>query len=110
MRYAETWHHKAADSKLPSCAAYSLAQGEADLPHEPKERRPGRPRVANRAVLKDIRYVLWTGCQWKAVHHQRGAPLAIEIMGANQHDKWSVASLVGNASPSVLHTQSQWRL
>jgi putative transposase len=25
---------------------------------------------------------------------QRGAPLAIEISGANQHDKWSVASLV----------------
>jgi len=25
---------------------------------------------------------------------QRGAPLAIEVSGANQHDKWSVASLV----------------
>jgi putative transposase len=38
------------------------------LPHEPKQRRAGRPRVANRAVLNGIWYVLWTGCQWKAVH------------------------------------------
>lgn len=28
----------------------------------------GRPRVANRAVVNGIWYVLWTGCQWKAVH------------------------------------------
>jgi transposase len=29
-----------------------------------------------------------------ALVDQRGAPLAIEVSGANQHDKWSVASLV----------------
>ena len=28
----------------------------------------GRPRADNRAVLNGIWYVLWTGCQWKAVH------------------------------------------
>ena len=43
-------------------------KGKRHLPHGPKGRRPGRPRVANHAVLKDIWYVLWTGCQWKAVH------------------------------------------
>jgi putative transposase len=144
------------------------------LPSEPKQPRPGRPRVANRVVLNGIWYVLWTGCQWKAVHRdwfgvsssvlherfqtwqqqgiweevfralvrfygrerhirwkwqavdsrscaaplggsdtgknptdraklgskihilvdQRGAPLAIHVSGANQHDKWSAAYLV----------------
>jgi transposase len=38
------------------------------LPHEPKWRGPGRPRIGNRAVVNGIWYVLWTGCQWKAVH------------------------------------------
>lgn len=31
-------------------------------------RRGGRPRASDRAVLDGIWYVLWTGCQWKAVH------------------------------------------
>jgi putative transposase len=31
-------------------------------------RRGGRPRVSDRAVVNGIWYVLWTGCQWKAVH------------------------------------------
>jgi putative transposase len=144
------------------------------LPHEAQPRGPGRPRIGNRAVLNGIWFVLWTGCQWKAVHRdwfgvsssvlherfqtwqqegiwdkvfqalvrfyrrerriqwqwqavdsrscaaplggsdtgknptdraklgskihilvdQRGAPLAIHVSGANQHDKWSVAHLV----------------
>ena len=29
---------------------------------------PGRPRADDRAVLNGIWYVMWTGCQWKAVH------------------------------------------
>lgn len=146
--------------------------------HLPREVRPGqrggRPRIGNRAIVNGIWYVLWTGCQWKAVHRtwfgvsssvlherfqtwqeqgvwdavfralvkfyrrerhiqwrwqavdsracaaplggsdtgknptdraklgskihilvdQRGAPLAIDISGANQHDKWSVTDLV----------------
>ena len=39
------------------------------LPAEPKPGKAGgRPRIGNRAVLNGIWYVLWTGCQWKAVH------------------------------------------
>jgi len=30
--------------------------------------RGGRPRVSDRAVINAIWYVLWTGCQWKAIH------------------------------------------
>ena len=29
--------------------------------------RGGRPRASDRAVINGIWYVLWTGCQWKAV-------------------------------------------
>src|SRR5215212_4901427 len=41
--------------------------------HLPKRRnksnkRGGRPRVSDRAVANAIWYVLWTGCQWKALH------------------------------------------
>jgi len=145
------------------------------LPVEvPPSRAGGRRRIGNRAVLNGIWYVLWTGCQWKAVQRtwfgasrsvlherfqtwqeqgiwdkvfqalvkfyrraqqiqwrwqaidsracaaplggsatgknptaraklgskihilvdQRGAPLAIDISGANQHDTWSVPNLV----------------
>jgi len=38
------------------------------LPKPPRERGRGRPPVDNRAALNGIWYVLWTGCQWKAVH------------------------------------------
>jgi len=38
----------------------------------PKKRKRtkqgGRPRASDRAVINGIWYVLWTGCQWKAVH------------------------------------------
>ena len=144
------------------------------LPKKPVKRGPGRPSADNRAVLNGIWYVLWTGCQWKAVHRdwfgvcssvlharfqawqksglfakflqvmvrsyaqqrriqwtwqavdsksvpaplggtetghnptdrskqgskvhllvdQRGAPLAVQITGANRHDKWSVHDLI----------------
>ena len=40
----------------------------------PKEnktnKRGGRPRVSDRAVANAIWYVLWTGCQWKAIHRE----------------------------------------
>lgn len=144
------------------------------LPKQPKRKRPGRPRVNDRDTINGIWYVLWTGCQWKAVDREwfhvssstlherfqtwerggvfnklfqimvrsyarkqgigwkwqsidskmvpsplggkqtgknptdrgklgakihilvdeRGAPLAIHITGANEHDKWSVDDLV----------------
>jgi putative transposase len=41
------------------------------LPKKVKKKsskRGGRPRVSERAVINGIWYVLWTGCQWKAVH------------------------------------------
>src|SRR5918996_4863004 len=42
--------------------------------HLPKKRnkskRGGRPRVSNRAVANAIWYVLWSGCQWKAIHRE----------------------------------------
>jgi len=144
------------------------------FPKPPKKRGRGRPPADTRAVLNGIWYVLWTGCQWKAVHRdwfgvcssvlhdrfqswqrcglfdrilrtmvrfyakkrgigwtwqsidsksvpaplggaatgpnptdrgkrgskihilvdQQGAPLAVEITGANQHDKWSADDLI----------------
>ena len=144
------------------------------LPKGRKEIGPGRPRVNNRDVINGVWYVLWSGCQWKAVKRdwfrvssstlherfqtwqkkgvfdklfkimvnyyaremgigwkwqsvdskmvpaplggaktgknptdraksgakihllvdERGAPLAIHITGANEHDKWSVDDLV----------------
>jgi putative transposase len=33
-----------------------------------KSKQGGRPRVPDRAVANAIWYVLWTGCQWKAIH------------------------------------------
>jgi putative transposase len=38
------------------------------LPAPPRRRGPGRPRADDRAALNGIWYVLWTGCQWKAIH------------------------------------------
>jgi len=144
------------------------------LPERGNAGRPGRPPADNRAVLNGIWYVMWTGCQWKAVHRdwfgvcssvlherfqtwralgifaailqemvlfyaerqgigwtwqsidskscpaplggtqtgrnptdrgksgakihilvdQQGAPLAIHITGANEHDKWSADDLI----------------
>lgn len=32
------------------------------------KRAAGRPRASDRAVIDAIWYVLWTGCQWKALH------------------------------------------
>jgi putative transposase len=38
------------------------------LPKVPERSGPGRKRTDNRRVINGIWYVLWTGCQWKAVH------------------------------------------
>lgn len=40
------------------------------LPAEGKRIGPGRKRAENRRVVNGIWYVLWTGCQWKAVHRE----------------------------------------
>jgi putative transposase len=38
------------------------------LPKPKPQPKGGRPAADSRAVLNGIWYVLWTGCQWKAVH------------------------------------------
>ncbi len=38
------------------------------LPKPPTRRGPGRPRADPRSVLNGMWYVVWTGCQWEAVH------------------------------------------
>jgi putative transposase len=37
------------------------------LPKQPAKAGPGRSRKPNRWVLNGIWFVLWTGCQWKAL-------------------------------------------
>lgn len=38
------------------------------LPQRGNPGKRGRPPADNRAILNGIWYVLWTGCQWKAIH------------------------------------------
>jgi putative transposase len=38
------------------------------LPVPPERNGAGRPRADDRKALNGIWYVLWTGCQWKAIH------------------------------------------
>lgn len=158
------------------------------LPKEPKNRKPGRPRVRNRDVLDGIWYVLWTGCQWKSIEKEwfhvsssvlherfqtwqekglfeklfkkmvrfyareckigwkwqsidsmmspaplggsktgknptdraklgskvhllvdeRGAPLAIFITGANEHDKWSADDLIVHIVAKRPHSEQHF--
>ena len=40
------------------------------LPKVAKQSRPGRPRVNDRDVINGIWFVLWTGCQWKAIDRE----------------------------------------
>lgn len=40
------------------------------LPKPSKRRTVGRPPADDRAVINGIWYVLWTGCQWKAVKRE----------------------------------------
>lgn len=47
--------------KLKKCLAKRTKNKKAS-------KRGGRPRASDRAVINAIWYVLWTGCQWKAVH------------------------------------------
>ena len=158
------------------------------LPKTGKKHKVGRPQADNRAVLNGIWYVLWTGCQWKAVHKdwfgvcsstlherfqtwqqlgifdkimqimvkfyakkrkikwkwqsidskscpaplggertgknptdrgkrgskihilvdQRGAPLAVVLTGANEHDKWSADDLVISIVVKRPHTKQHF--
>jgi putative transposase len=42
-------------------------QVQKQIPQVNQAGKSGRKRVDNRIVLNGIWYVLWTGCQWKAV-------------------------------------------
>jgi len=41
---------------------------EQRLAPVPERNGAGRPRASDRAALNGIWYVLWTGCQWNAIH------------------------------------------
>jgi putative transposase len=49
--------------KLKKCLPNRRRRSKKKAP-----KRGGRPRASDRAVINGIWYVLWTGCQWKAVH------------------------------------------
>jgi putative transposase len=61
------------------------------LPKPPKQKGPGRPRVNDRDALNGIWYVLWTGCQWKAVKREW-----FNVSSSTLHDRfqdWTKAGL-----------------
>jgi len=95
------------------------------IPRVDQTGKPGRKRADNRAVLNGIWYVLWTGCQWKAVHkdwfgvcsstlHQRfqewqqeGVFEAImrkmvQFYARQQHIKWKWQAIDSKSCPAPL--------
>jgi putative transposase len=52
-------------------------QLEPLLPRYRRSRKGGRPRVNRRGVANGIFYLLRTGCQWKALPPQFGAPSTV---------------------------------
>ena len=65
----EKGYHNQEGGLLPS--SKTLVEETQEVPAQAKEkkrRQGGRPRASDRAVINGIWYVLWTGCQWKAVH------------------------------------------
>ena len=54
-----------------SASKTTVEETQKHLPKRNKtNKRGGRPRVSDRAVANAIWYVLWTGCQWKAIHRE----------------------------------------
>ncbi len=47
------------------------------LPPQKPKKKPGRPRMADRQAMDAIFYVLRTGCQWKALPRDLGAPSTV---------------------------------
>ena len=41
-----------------------------ELPKQERHQGPGRPPIPHRKVVNGIWYVLWTGCQWKAIKRE----------------------------------------
>lgn len=116
--------------KKPKNVSYSQVPGKLwrkIKKHLPKVRRGGRgrPPAENRIVLNGIWYVLWTGCQWKAIErdwfgvsssvlHERfqtwreqgvfekvlGAML--RYYGRTRHIRWTWQSVDSRSSPAPL--------
>lgn len=71
------------------------------FPEPPKRRGPGRPRADDRAILNGIWYVLWTGCQWKAIHRTWFGVCSSTIHGRFQ--EWREQGLFVNILVEMVH-------
>lgn len=102
------------------------------LPKRPH--KIGRPPANNRAILNGIWYVLWTGCQWKAIHkswfgvcssvlHQRFQAwqqtglfaklmrVMVKFYAKKRRIKWKWQALDSKSSPAPLggdQTREKW--
>jgi putative transposase len=63
---------------------------QGELPKEGGEQGKGGPRVAHRNVLNGIWYILWTGCQWKAVK-----PAWFGVSASVLHDRFQEWETLG---------------
>lgn len=59
------------------------------LPPPKPKKRVGRPRMDDRKAMTAIFYVLRTGCQWKAIPHNLGAPSTVH----DRFKQWQEAGL-----------------
>ena len=55
------------------------------LPKQARRRGRGRPAIANRLVMNAIWYVLWTGCQWKALAREQ-----FGVSSSTAHERFQV--------------------
>ena len=60
------------------------------LPEQPRTGGRGRPAIGNRAVLNAIWYVLWTGCQWKALPQS-----TFGVLGSVAHQRFQLWRQLG---------------
>lgn len=97
-----------------------------------RRRQGGRPRCCDRAVINAIWYVLWTGCQWKALHKNwfgvcssvvharfqawREASVFAKLMrrlakfyGKKRNIKWTWQSLDSKSCPAPLAREGSGR-
>jgi capsular exopolysaccharide synthesis family protein len=59
------------------------------LPSSKPKTRRGRPRIDDRQVMTAILYVLRTGCQWKALPRELGAPSTVH----DRYTEWRKAGV-----------------
>ncbi len=68
MSKATTTRRKVDYFRLPRPLWRKLKKCLPKKKSKQSSRRGGRPRACDRAAINGIWYVLWSGCQWKAVH------------------------------------------